>query len=107
MKLNALIHTHNTHTHTIYIYIFTDDSNDDERPYIEMLKLYLIKGMYNHNSSLTNRKYSNNITLSRNIWEVKDKTGKPPIIKWKLIKKFLVKPTADCVLKKNFVYWNS
>ena len=42
---------------------------------------------YNHKTSFSHEKYRHSTTLSSYVWEVKDKKGIDPILKWEVIKK--------------------
>ena len=42
---------------------------------------------YNHRTSFSHEKYRHSTTLSSYVWEVKDKKGIDPLLKWEVIKK--------------------
>ena len=44
------------------------------------------KRYYNHNKSFKHRSYANEITLSKYIWEIKDKYNEMPSLKWSVVK---------------------
>ena len=41
---------------------------------------------YNHKKSFKNRKYANETTLSKYVWETKDKSNETPTLKWSIVK---------------------
>ena len=43
--------------------------------------------IYNHRTSFAHEKYRHSTTLSNYVWEIKDKKGIDPILKWKVRKK--------------------
>ena len=44
------------------------------------------KKFYNHKSSFKNRGYASDTSLSKYIWEIKDKHNEIPTLKWSVIK---------------------
>ena len=52
----------------------------------EKLKETSKKPYYNHKTSFKNREKANDTTLSKYVWEVKDKYKETPSLKWSIVK---------------------
>ena len=63
------------------------------------------KRFYNHKKSFKNRGYASDTSLSKYIWEMKDKHNETPTLKWSIIKSVLAysnisKKCALCLQEK-------
>ena len=45
------------------------------------------KRYYNHTKSFRNKRYTNDTSLSKYIWEIKEKYQENPSLKWSIVKK--------------------
>ena len=55
------------------------------------------KRYHNHTKSFRNKRYTNDTSLSKYIWEIKEKHQKNPSLKWSIVKKV---PTYSNITKK-------
>ena len=42
---------------------------------------------YNHRNSFSHEKYRHSTSLSNHVWEIKNKKGVAPILKWEIVKR--------------------
>ena len=81
--------------------VYSDSGNDiNKKVYFGSTQGEFKARYYNHKTSFSNEKYRHSTTLSRYVWEVKDKKGIDPILKWEVIKKCrkYMAGDRDCML---------
>ena len=69
----------------IYKCIASTSVNPDKL-YLETAEGEFKKRYYNHNKSFRHRSYANKTTLSKYVWEIKDKCNEMPSLKWSVVK---------------------
>ena len=68
--------------------VYRDPGNDrNKKVYFGSTQGEFKTRYYNHKTSFSNEKYRHSTMLSCYVWEVKDKKGIDPILKWEVIKK--------------------
>ena len=68
--------------------VYSDPGNDrNKKVYFGSTQGEFKTRYYNHKTSFSHEKYRHSTTLSSYVWEVKDKKGIDPILKWEVIKK--------------------
>ena len=68
--------------------VYSYPSNDrNKKVYFRSIQGEFKARYYNHKTSFSQEKYMHSTTLSSYVWEVKDKKGIDPILKWEVIKK--------------------
>ena len=68
----------------IYKWIASTTVNPD-KIYLETAEGNLKKRYYNHKTSSKNREKANDTTLSKYVWEIKDKYKEKPSLKWSIV----------------------
>ena len=67
--------------------VYSDPGNDrNKKVYFGSTKGEFKTRYYNHRTSFSHEKYRHSTTLASYVWEVKDKKGIDPILKWEVIK---------------------
>ena len=68
--------------------VYSDPGNDrNKKVYFGSRQGEFKTRYYNHKTSFSHEKYRHSTTLPSYVWEVKDKKGIDPILKWEVIKK--------------------
>ena len=68
--------------------VYSDPGNDrNKKVYFDSTQREFKTRYYNHRMSFSHEKYKHSTTLSSYVWEIKDKKGIDPILKWEVIKK--------------------
>ena len=57
-----------------------------DRVYLGTAEGFFKTRFYNHNKSFKYRRYENDTTLSKYVWEIKDKHQETPVLKWSIVK---------------------
>ena len=70
---------------TVYKCIASTTINPD-KIYLRTAEENFKKRYYNHKTSFKNREKTNDTTLSKHVWEVKDKYKETPSLKWSIVK---------------------
>ena len=60
------------------------------------------KRYYNHRKSFKNRLYECDTTLSKYIWEIRDKYAEEPTLKWSIVKRV---PSYSNIMKRCMLYF--
>ena len=82
------------------IYKCTVTTSKETKIYMGTAEGNFKKRFYNHKKSFKNKKYSNHTTLSKYIWDTKEKHQETPTLKWSIVKQVpsYLNITKKCLL---------